>query len=158
MNLPNNLNGRSLTESVIPTVSNLKNTLEHLFKNKWNVSELSDWDKRTYRVYHLEEILPELEATAKEFWPMLMRVHILGMEADKIGPNCIDIYLVGYVSEVIGIGRDIFFQYIYSNNISNKQNSAQAIWQVGKGDGEYLGVLKTDGSIKDVLFFERWIR
>ncbi|MCQ6282229.1 hypothetical protein [Bacillus sp. EB600] len=36
--------------------------------------------------------------------------------------------------------------------------TAQAIWQVGKGDGVYLGILTEDGSIKDWNFFAQWIK
>jgi hypothetical protein len=47
---------------------------------------------------------------------------------------------------------------VLKNEITDKQNSAQAIWQVGKGDGTYLGILNEDGSVKDWGFFEEWIR
>lgn len=40
------------------------------------------------------------------------------------------------------------------NGITDKSNSAQAIWQVGKGDGTYLGVLNDDGSVKDWGFLK----
>lgn len=33
-----------------------------------------------------------------------------------------------------------------------------AIWQVGKGDGVYLGILNYDGRIKDWEFFNKWIK
>jgi hypothetical protein len=32
------------------------------------------------------------------------------------------------------------FDYVLKNGITDKQNSAHTIWQVGKGDGTYLGV------------------
>ena len=157
MEFTKNIRGRSISQNVIPTVCNLKNTLTHLSENEWKTEQLSDWDKRTYKAYRIEEIIPELQTTPKEFWPNLMRVHILGMKSEKIGSNCADIYLVCYVSETMGIGKALFFNYILSSGISNKENSAQAIWQVGKGDGEYLNVLNEDGSMKDPHFFERWI-
>jgi hypothetical protein len=40
---------------------------------------------------------------------------------------------------------------------SDKDNSANAIWQVGKGDGIYLGILNQDGSVKDWDFIKKWI-
>ena len=41
--------------------------------------------------------------------------------------------------------------------ISDKPGSAQAIWQVGKGDGVYLGILNEDGMVKDWDFIKLWI-
>ena len=43
----------------------------------------------------------------------------------------------------------LFRNYILNKGISEKERSALAIWQVGKGDGVYLGILNEDGSIKD---------
>ena len=54
--LPNHLRGRSLTEKVIPTVSNLRNTLKNLEKEGWNNSRLTNWDKRSYKAYKIEGI------------------------------------------------------------------------------------------------------
>lgn len=48
-------------------------------------------------------------------------------------------------------------KYIKEMGISQKINAAQAIWQVGKGDGVYLGLLDKDGTIKDVEFFKKWV-
>jgi len=61
------------------------------------------------------------------------------------------------VVETHGGGRQNLIQYVKDNGISDKENSAKAIWQVGRGDGEYLGVLNDDGSVKDWDFFARWI-
>lgn len=46
----------------------------------------------------------------------------------------------------------MFFDYVFKNGITEKEGSAQAIWQVGKDDGIYLGILNEDGSIKDWNF------
>ncbi|WP_207652582.1 hypothetical protein [Anaerovirgula multivorans] len=56
-----------------------------------------------------------------------------------------------------GVGKDVFTKYIFDNEITDKMNSVNAIWTVGKGDGVYLGVLNEDGSIKDIEFIEKWI-
>ncbi len=73
------------------------------------------------------------------------------------GASVIDIYLVAYVSENFGTGREVFYEYIKDHGISDKINSAQAIWQVGKGDGVYLGILNEDGTVKDRNFVREWI-
>lgn len=75
----------------------------------------------------------------------------------NLGASCIDIYLVAYVAVSFGEGREKFFDYIKQTKISDKDNSAQAIWQVGKGDGIYLGILNDDGTIKDWDFFKKWV-
>lgn len=41
--------------------------------------------------------------------------------------------------------------------ISDKLNTAQAIWQVGKGDGVFLDILNNDGTIKDFDFFNKLV-
>jgi hypothetical protein len=64
---------------------------------------------------------------------------------------------VAYVAENYGPGKNIFFDYIKSSGISEKDNTAQAIWQVGKGDGIYLGLLNEDGTVMDWSFFTSWI-
>ncbi|WP_010077403.1 hypothetical protein [Clostridium cellulovorans] len=43
---------------------------------------------------------------------------------NDFGASCIDIYLVAYVSETYGKGKEKFFEYIKKNNISDKDNSA----------------------------------
>ena len=48
--------------------------------------------------------------------------------------------------------------YIKQSGISEKEKTAQAIWQVGKGDGVYLEVLNDDGSIQDWTFIMDWIK
>lgn len=75
----------------------------------------------------------------------------------KSAASCIDIYLVAYVAETYGTGKEKFYEYIRNNGISNKINSAQAIWQVGKGDGVFLGIRNNDGTVKDWDFINEWI-
>jgi hypothetical protein len=73
------------------------------------------------------------------------------------GASVIDIYLVAYVSETCGVGKIEFFEYIKNKKISEQRNSAQAIWQVGKGDGVYLGILHDDRQVKDWEFMAKWV-
>ena len=156
--LPNHLRGRSITERVIPTVSNLRNMLENLDKGGWDYSRLTDWDKRSYKAYKIEDIKEILKNKDEYEKKSIIREHILRQHPSVLGPSCIDIYLVAYVSEMYRKGKDIFFNFVFENRISDKKNSAQAIWQVGKGDGEYLGILNSDGTIKDWNFIIKWIK
>jgi len=73
------------------------------------------------------------------------------------GASCIDVYLVAYVANEFGVGKGIFEKYILDHQITEKINSVNAIWSVGKGDGIYREVLNADGFIKDSEFIEKWI-
>lgn len=157
--LPNNLRGRSIHHNVIPTVCNLKNMIEKLKLVNGDVEQLKQWEKRSYSAYLIGPIKHELLQTSSDQEVIsLIKEHILTTHPNEIGASCIDIYLVAYVAEMYGTGKDIFFDYIKKSGISDKPNTAQAIWQVGKGDGIYLGLLSDDGSIKDWNFFAHWIK
>ncbi|WP_319406170.1 hypothetical protein [uncultured Desulfosarcina sp.] len=65
--------------------------------------------------------------------------------------------MVAYVANKFGPGKEKFIDYIKESGISDKKNTAQAIWQVGKGDGVFLNLLNNDGSIKDFSFFKNWL-
>jgi hypothetical protein len=155
--LPDNIWGRSISTNIIPTVCNLKNTIKKLVLVNGDYSQLKQWERRSYQAYHLDSIKSELLIASTERQIELIKSHILNIHPKEIGASCIDIYLVAYVAENYGPSKKIFFDYIKSSGISDKDNTAQAIWQVGKGDGVYLGLLKEDGTIKDWSFFTTWI-
>ncbi len=155
--LPDNLRGRSIHDKVIPTVCNLKNTLVKLKELHGNVSLLKPWEKRSYDAHRIDKVKIKILNSHKEDWKEIIRSHILLGDPSDFGANCIDIYLVAYVAETFGAGKNVFFQYVKENRISQKDNTAQAIWQVGKGDGVFLDILHDDGTIKDVEFIKRWI-
>lgn len=158
-NLPDNLRGRSLHSKVIPTVCNLENMLDKLVEVHGDFSQLKQWEKRSYRAYRIEDLKCEIIYSQKSEWKQIIRRHILDGNSSDFGASCIiDIYLVAYVTETYGKGKEKFFEYIKRNNISDKDNSAQAIWQVGKGDGVYLEILNYDGTIKDWNFIKQWLK
>lgn len=155
--LPNNLKGRSINSKVIPTVCNLENMLDKLVEVHGDFSQLKQWEKRSYKAYKIDEIKGEILNSPKHKWKEIIRKHILYGRPSDFGASCIDIYLVAYVAETYGAGKEKFFEYVRDNEISDKDNSAQAIWQVGKGDGLYLGILNDNGTIKDWDFIKKWI-
>jgi len=155
--LPDNLRGRSIHDKVIPTVCNLKNTLVTLKELHGNVSLLKSWEKRSYNAYRIDKVKIQILNSHKEDWKEIIRNHILREHPSGFGASCIDVYLVAYVAEIFGAGKKRFFQYVKENGISQKDNTAQAIWQVGKGDGVFLDILHDDGTIKDVEFIKKWI-
>jgi len=158
--LPDNLGGRSIYDKVIPMVCNLRNTLRKLRDNGGDVSKLKQWELRSYSAYRIDEIQaellnqPDIGPEEKE----IIRNHILQGKPSDFGASCIDVYLVAYASEHYGVGKARFFQFIKEKGISEKDNVAQAIWQVGKGDGVFLDVLNEDGTIKDKDFFVKWAK
>lgn len=155
--LPNHIRGRSIYEKVIPTVCNLRNMLEKLNGVNGDYSQLKPWEKRSYEAYQLDGVKAKILRSKSEDWKAIIRDHILRLDPHELGASCIDIYLVAYVSENHGSGKSRFFQFIMDSRISRKDNTAQAIWQVGKGDGVFLDLLKSDGKIKDYEFFKNWI-
>lgn len=155
--LPNNLNGRRLDEKVIPTVCNLKNMLNRFTELNGNFCELKQWEKRSYKAYCIDKIKKEILNSSLGQWKEIIREHILSTSSHELGASCIDIYLVAYVAENHGKGKDEFINYIINNDISDKIGSAEAIWQVGKGDGVYLDLLNNDGTVKDWNFFRQWV-
>ena len=155
--LLNKLGGRSLHIMIIPTVCNLKNMLIKLVQVNGDYSSLKPWEKRSYKAYRIEEIKNEIlnspEASRKD----IVRKHILAGRPSEFGASCIDIYLVAFVGETYGAGKNIFFKYVMENGITDKEKSAQAIWSVGKGDGVYLEILHDNGLVKDWDFLKSWV-
>ena len=131
--------------------------LAKLVQVNGDYSLLKPWEKRSYKAYRIEEIKNEIlnspEASRKD----IVRKHILAGRPSEFGASCIDIYLVAFVAENHGKGKELFYKYVKENGISDKDNSAQAIWQVGKGDGVYLEVLHNDGGVKDWEFLKSWV-
>jgi len=156
--MPDNLRGRSIYKKVIPTVCNLKNMLESLKKNDGSFSLLKKWEQRSFKAYLIDQIKGEILNSKKEDWKYIIREHILSGDPRDFGASCIDIYLVAFVSGTLSPGKNQFFQFIKDKGISQKINAAQAIWQVGKGDGVFLNILKDDGTIEDFKFIEKWIK
>ena len=158
ISLPSNLRGRNIRENIIPTVCNLKNMLNKLILVNGDYSQLKQWEKRVYKAYKIEKMKELIMSATSDQWKGIIKQHILAENPNDFGPNCIDIYLVAYVSEKYGSGRTTFCNYILNKGISEKERSALAIWQVGKGDGVYLEILNEDGTIKDRDFFARWVK
>lgn len=156
--LPNHLRGRSIHKKVIPTVCNLENMLLTLRSVNGDCSKLKQWEKRSYRAYLTEKIQNSVLHCKEEELKELVRTHIQSVHPIKLGASCIDIYLVAYVAEMYGSGRENFFRYIFENEMTKKENSAQAIWQVGKGDGVYLNILNNDGSVNDWDYIISWTK
>jgi hypothetical protein len=158
IDLPDNLRGRSIFNKIIPTVCNLKNMLLKLNELQGDVSLLKPWEKRSFDAYRIDKVKRMLLDSSQSEWKGLIRKHILQGDPSEFGASCIDIYLIAYVAHTFGAGKEKFFQYVKNKGISKKDNTAQAIWQVGKGDGVFLDILNDDGTIKDVEFIKNWIK
>lgn len=155
--MPDNLRGRSIHAKVIPTVCNLENMLDKLIQVNGDYDQFKQWEKRSYKAYRVEEIKTHIMTSPKHAWKDIIRKHILSRRPSDFGASVIDIYLVAYVAETYGAGKDTFFNYTKNVGISDKSNSAQAIWQVGKGDGVYLDILHENGKVRDWAFMTKWI-
>lgn len=157
LKLSEDLRGRNINNKVIPTVCNVNNMLKKLVKVNGDYSQLKQWEKRSYMAYLIDEVKFRILSEPCYTWRSILRELILSRRTSDFGASVIDIYLVAYVAETIGPGREQFFNYIYNKGISQKENSANAIWQVGKGDGVFLGILNDDGTVKDWGFMKKWI-
>jgi len=156
--LPNHIRGRNIYNNVIPTVCNLKNMLEKLDAANGDESTLKQWEKRSYTAYHIDKIEDRILFQTKEKKVAIIKEHILQHEPNEWGPSCMDIYLVAYVSQQSKPGKQAFIEYVLRYGITDKPHSAHAIWQVGKGDGVFLGILNEDGTVKDWNFFRQWVK
>lgn len=155
--LPDNLRGRSIHAKVIPTVCNLENMLKKLLQINGDFAQLKQWEKRSYKAYRIEEIKNRIMTSPHYAWKDIIREHILSRRPSDFGASVIDIYLVAYVAETFGAGKEEFFKYVKNAGISDNGNSAQAIWQVGKGDGVYLEILNDNGQVSDWSFMIKWV-
>ncbi|MBU9723825.1 MULTISPECIES: hypothetical protein [Bacillaceae] len=155
--LPEKIRGRSIHSNVIPTVCNIKNMLDKLVEVNGDVTQLKQWEKRSYYAYKIDKIKDQLLQSNSRERVQIIRNHILQEQPGNLGASCIDIYLVAYVSQSYGPGKSTFFNYIKTSGISDKENTAQAIWQVGKGDGVYLNILHNDGTVRDWGFTKKWV-
>lgn len=155
--LPDNLRGRSINAKVIPTVCNLENMLQKLVEVNGDYLQLKQWEKRSYKAYLIEEIKYRIVTSPQYEWKDIVRNHILSRRPSDFGASVIDIYLIAYVAETYGAGKNESFRYVKNTGISDNGNSAQAIWQVGKGDGVYLEILQDDGRVKDWDFIIKWV-
>lgn len=157
MNLPTVFRERNIFTKVIPTLYNLKNMLLKLEGNNWEFEKLKQWEKRSYKAYKIDRIIIDLKTTSKDKWPSIIKNNILKLYGEEIGASCLDIYLVAYVAEKYGVGLEKLFDVIKEKGVTDNWNSANAIYQVGKGDGIYLGLLDEEGKVIDKEFFSRWV-
>ena len=154
--LPDYLQGRSLTTKVIPILCGLKRMLVHLVDLNGDASMLKQGEKRCYKAYCINEIQDLLLESYQEDWPEIIKEHLLRKDPRELGAGAIDIYLVAYITETYGVGKEIFAKCVKDMGISSKEGTANAIFKVGRNDGVYLGVLNSDGSIRDINFFRQW--
>jgi predicted house-cleaning noncanonical NTP pyrophosphatase (MazG superfamily) len=156
--LPNELRGKKInSDKIIPTVCNIKNMLDKLRDNTGEFSNLEQWEKRCYKHYNIEAIQIELLSANNEERIKKLRTHLLNNDFNTLGASPFDIYIVAFVAENIGTGKDIFIEYCLNNGMAGKEGSANAIYQVGKGDGVYLNILNSDGTVKDWEFMHKWV-
>lgn len=155
--LSDHIKGRSLTAKVIPTVASLKNMLHNLETLNWDEDQLKPWDKRSFKGYKIEKIKNQLITLNEAERKALIRQHILNLKPHEIGAHIVDIYIVGYVNQIYGQGKEILAKWLKEEKVTDNEKSVGAIWQVGKGDGVYLEILNKDGSICDWGFMYKWL-
>lgn len=156
--LADRIRGRRLKESMIPAVCSLDSMLYNLTTLHGDYDKLKPWEKRCYQNYNIDSIKRKIISADSSEWKGIIREHLLLMIGSEIGASVADIYLVALVNQRYGEGKDTFFDHIFEAKIADTQNSANAIWTVGKGDGLYLGILNKDGSVADWEFMHAWVK
>lgn len=151
------LRERSINSKVIPCACSLKEVLLHLSEKNWNISKLKKYEKSCCEAYKLNQVLSMLKEFEEKYWPEIMKINVLSTYGEDIGANCAAIYLVGYVSEKMGIGEHMMKEYCKLAGITEKEICVKAIYNTGKNDGEYLGILNEDGTVADWDFLEKWV-
>lgn len=155
--LKDRLRERDINSKIIPSSCYLKDMLIHLKQKNWNISKLKKYEKGCFDAYNLYGVLHILKEYEEKYWPEIMKINVLSIYGDDIGANCASMYLVGYVAENMGSGEHMMEEYCKLANITEKDICIKAIYNVGKSDGEYLGILDKDGKVNDWDFFEKWI-
>lgn len=151
------LRERNINRKIIPSACNLKDVLTHLKERNWNISRLKRYEKSCWDAYKLDAVLVMLKEFEEKYWPEILKINMLSTYGDDIGANCASIYLVGYVAENMGVGEHMMQEYCKLAGITEKEICVKAIYNTGKNDGEYLGVLNADGTVADWDFFEKWV-
>lgn len=155
--LGNVLRGRNINTKVIPTVCYLQPMLRNLREVNWDKNKLRQWERTSYKAYAIEKVIHILRVSETSKWPEIIKNNILSLYGDEIGASCLDIYFVAYVAHNYGIGKRVMNEYCRKVKITEKINSVNAIYNVGKSNGVYLSLLNNDGTIKDKEFFKEWI-
>ncbi|MGN5953153.1 hypothetical protein ACP6L2_00925 [Sphingobacterium lactis] len=154
--LLNKLGERNIFNKVIPTVNTFTNLFNRLDELGWNFHDLKQWEKPIYKAFKIEEIKPQLVHSSGELRSELIKQHLLHIPHRNLGAHPVCIYLVAYYFSMYKPNGFTFFDFISKNGISNRPGSAQAIWDVGRSCGEYLGIFRNKFEFIDWDFFLKW--
>lgn len=157
LKLRDSLRERNITNKAIPSACSIRMVLLNLKDKNFNVSKLKKYEKKSYEAYKLDKVINLFKVYEEKYWPEILRLNILSIYGDDIGANCMAMYLVGYVAENMGCGEHVMNEYCKLVGITESEICVKAIYNTGKTDGEYLGILKPDGKVADWDFFEKWV-
>lgn len=156
--LPYELRGKKIkSKKIIPTVCNIKTVINKLAENGGKYSLLKAWEKASYKHYNFEKIQKQVLMADDEEKINIIREHILNSNFEEVASNVFDIYIVAYIAEKIDVSKGAFIDYCLKNGMAGTENTANAIYSVGKGDGIFLKILYDDGSVRDWDFMNRWV-
>lgn len=157
--LNNHLNGRSIFKKVIPTVNTLNNLIKRLDEVHWDIKLLNNWEKPIYKAYLLDAIKSQLIHVKNDERIDIIKKHILKTDSNFLGSHPICIYLIAYfLQRSENPSLNDFKEFCIKNNISDKDHSASAIWQVGLNDGKFLNLFNDQYEIIDIDFFLVWTK
>ena len=86
---------------------------------------------RSFKAYHIKQIKERLKESDQEKQKEIIREHILRMPGSELGASVVDIYVVAYVNQMYGAGREKLGEWLNKHQVTENRNSVGAIWQVG---------------------------
>lgn len=157
--LPRILRGRDIIENIEPKKLTISELLNELEKKSWDRTRLGKRYNNLIDDYKLGALLMKLKEVNKEKRTKIIKNEILELYGDEISSKYVCIYLVAYCTSLnLNYSlRKIVAEMFNEAGLSYTYYKIKKIIDSGINDGVYLGILNTDGSIKDELFFKNWI-
>ncbi|MFI8577804.1 hypothetical protein ACIGEL_19115 [Rossellomorea aquimaris] len=109
---PIHLKRRNILQNVIPTVCNIKNMLDKLDLYQGDETILKSWEKRCFSNYRLNTIKEHLVIVSTENRLHVLRKHILSLEPHELRSNVLDIYIIAFIAETYGPGKDNVVKFV----------------------------------------------
>ncbi len=153
------LRGRALNREIRPVNITLERLLRRLDGVSWDYSSLSLYARNVFDAYKLDRISEQLKGADKKQRKAIIRKHILSLYGSDIGDNCLAVYLIAYCADQ-SPGKPLpeAVKLFYKKaGIVKKPYQINAIVNIGKGDGIFLGILDSEGNAADLVFMRKWL-
>lgn len=157
--LPDILRGRNIIEKIEFKKQSLKELIIELEDTDWEKDKLLKKYRGLLDDYKLNQLLTILKNSRKEDWIKIIKKNILDLYGNEISNKYVCIYLVGYCANLCLENSldDTLNKFLIDKGEKYTYYKIKKIIDSGINDGVYLGILNSNGSIKDEIFFRNWI-